>query len=52
MSSKIEWTDTTWSPVTGCTQITPGCAGCYAKTMSHRLKAMGQDKYRNAFDLI
>lgn len=49
--SKIEWTDTTWSPVTGCTQITPGCANCYAKTMSHRLKAMGRDKYRNAFEL-
>lgn len=37
MSTKIEWTDETWSPVTGCTQISEGCKNCYAKRMSKRL---------------
>lgn len=35
--SKIEWTDRTWSPVTGCTKVSPGCANCYAERMSKRL---------------
>ena len=35
--SKIEWTDVTWNPVTGCTKISPGCANCYAERMSKRL---------------
>jgi len=35
--TKIEWTDATWSPVTGCTKVSPGCDHCYAETMSHRL---------------
>lgn len=35
--SKIEWTDVTWNPVTGCSPISPGCANCYAKRMSKRL---------------
>ena len=35
--SKIEWTDTTWNPVTGCTKISPGCAHCYAERMAKRL---------------
>jgi len=29
--SRIEWTDATWNPVTGCTPISEGCANCYAK---------------------
>ena len=37
MSNKISWTDATWSPVTGCDPISPGCANCWAKRMSHRL---------------
>jgi protein gp37 len=49
--SDIEWTDETWNPVTGCTQISPGCENCYALRMSHRLKAMGVANYRNAFEL-
>jgi len=36
-NSKIEWTDATWSPVTGCTQISAGCKNCYAKRMARRL---------------
>ena len=39
--TKIEWTDKTWNPVTGCTKISQGCAHCYAEVMSRRLKAMG-----------
>ncbi len=36
--SKIEWTDATWNPVTGCTPISPGCAKCYAQRYLHRFK--------------
>jgi len=49
--SEIEWTDETWNPVTGCTQISPGCENCYALRMSRRLQAMGVDNYRNGFEL-
>jgi len=47
--SKIEWTGSTWNPVTGCTKISPGCQNCYAERMSKRLLAMGQKNYRNGF---
>jgi protein gp37 len=50
-ASTIEWTEATWNPVTGCTKISPGCKFCYAERMAHRLQAMGQDRYRNAFKL-
>jgi len=49
--SKIEWTDATWNPVTGCTKISAGCAHCYAERMAHRLKAMGQERYQNEFNV-
>jgi protein gp37 len=49
--SKIEWTDATWNPVTGCTKISAGCAHCYAERMAHRLKAMGQERYKNEFNV-
>jgi protein gp37 len=39
-NSAIEWTDTTWNPVVGCTKVSPGCAHCYAETMAKRIKAM------------
>ncbi len=48
-TSKIEWTDATWNPVTGCTKASAGCAHCYAEIMSRRLKAMGVPKYTNGF---
>jgi protein gp37 len=48
-NSQIEWTESTWNPVTGCTKISPGCAHCYAERMARRLKAMGQPNYRNGF---
>lgn len=49
--SKIEWTEQTWNPVTGCTKVSPGCKHCYAETMSKRLKAMGAPGYENGFQL-
>lgn len=49
--SKIEWTESTWNPITGCTKISTGCKFCYAEVMARRLKAMGQEKYRNGFKL-
>ena len=48
-NSKIEWTQCTWNPVTGCTKISIGCKNCYAERMARRLKAMGQPNYRNGF---
>jgi protein gp37 len=48
-NSKIEWTECTWNPVTGCTKISLGCLNCYAERMSRRLRAMGQPNYRNGF---
>jgi protein gp37 len=50
-NSRIEWTDATWNPVTGCTKISPGCKHCYAERLAMRLKAMGQANYRNGFKL-
>jgi len=46
-NSKIEWTECTWNPVTGCTKISEGCRHCYAERMARRLQAMGQANYRN-----
>ncbi|HRZ97494.1 MAG TPA: DUF5131 family protein [Paludibacter sp.] len=40
-TTKIEWTDKTWNPITGCTKHSAGCAHCYAEVMSHRHQAMG-----------
>ena len=47
--SKIEWTDATWNPVTGCNKVSPGCKLCYAERLAKRLKATGMVKYRNGF---
>ena len=49
--STIEWTESTWNPVTGCNKISPGSKNCYAERMAKRLKAMGQHNYRNGFKL-
>ena len=50
-NSTIEWTESTWNPVTGCTKISEGCAHCYAERMALRLKAMGQKNYVNGFQV-
>lgn len=47
--SCIEWTESTWNPVTGCTKVSPGCTHCYAERMAKRLQAMGQRNYLNGF---
>lgn len=49
--SHIEWTESTWNPVTGCTKISSGCKNCYAERMAKRLKAMGQAAYANGFEV-
>jgi len=49
--TKIEWTEMTWNPVTGCTKVSPGCTHCYAETMAKRLKAMGSPRYQQGFKL-
>lgn len=49
--SSIEWTESTWNPVTGCTKISSGCQHCYAEKMAIRLKAMGQPNYVNGFKI-
>jgi protein gp37 len=50
-ASRIEWTERTWNPVTGCTKVSPGCKNCYAETMARRLKAMGAAGYEDGFRL-
>jgi len=47
--SGIEWTESTWNPVTGCTKISPGCQHCYAERMTRRLQGMGLEKYAHGF---
>ena len=49
--SKIEWTESTWNPVTGCTKISAGCMNCYAERMAKRLQAMGQQNYLKGFEV-
>lgn len=49
--SKIEWTEQTWNPATGCTKLSPGCKHCYAETMASRLKAMRASGYESGFAL-
>jgi protein gp37 len=49
--SAIEWTGSTWNPVTGCNKVSAGCKNCYAERMAKRLQAMGQRNYSNGFEL-
>ena len=49
--STIEWTESTWNPVTGCNKISQGCKNCYAERMAKRLKLMGSERYKNEFEL-
>lgn len=44
-NSHIEWTDASWNCLAGCEAVSPGCANCYAATMTRRLEAMGQKDY-------
>jgi len=49
--SKIEWTERTWNPVTGCSKVSEGCYNCYAQKMANRLFSMGNPRYLNGFDV-
>ncbi|MDR3564633.1 MAG: phage Gp37/Gp68 family protein [Negativicutes bacterium] len=49
--SKIEWTEASWNPVTGCDKISDGCQNCYASRMAMRLHAMGNIRYKNSFSV-
>jgi protein gp37 len=51
-NSTIEWTEMTWNPTTGCTKVSAGCKYCYAEIMTRRLRAMGQEKYKDGFNII
>jgi protein gp37 len=49
--SSIEWTDSTWNPVTGCNKISPGCRHCYAETFAERWRGIPGHPYEQGFDL-
>ncbi len=49
--SRIEWTETTWNPVTGCSKVSPGCAHCYAETFAERWRGVPGHPYEDGFDL-
>ena len=50
-NTTIEWTESTWNPVTGCAKISAGCQHCYAERMAKRLQAMGQANYKDGFEV-
>ena len=50
-ASRIEWTEQTWNPTTGCTKVSDGCRHCYAEVMARRLHAIGVPGYENNFKL-
>lgn len=47
--SSIEWTDYTWSPVTGCSMVSTGCRNCYAKRMAEQFQRDGKPRYKHGF---
>jgi protein gp37 len=49
--SKIEWTDTTWNPLRGCTKVSPGCKHCYAEAFAERFRGVPGHPYEQGFDL-
>jgi len=51
INSRIEWTESTWNPVTGCSKVSSGCANCYAERIAKRLQAMGQRNYAKGFEV-
>lgn len=51
LQSTIEWTDATWNPVTGCTEVSPGCDHCYARTFAERWRGIPGHPYEQGFDL-
>ena len=51
LQSNIEWTDATWNPVTGCTEVSPGCDHCYAKIFAERWRGIAGHPYEQGFDI-
>jgi protein gp37 len=51
IKSAIEWTESTWNPITGCTKISPGCKHCYAETFAERWRGTPHHPYEQGFDL-
>lgn len=51
-NTAIEWTDTTWNPVTGCTKISPGCENCYAERFAERFRGVKDHPFEHGFDLV
>jgi protein gp37 len=51
IGTSIEWTESTWNPVTGCSKISAGCVNCYAERMARRLRAVGVPNYANGFEV-
>lgn len=51
IKSRIEWTQSTWNPITGCTKVSSGCKNCYAERMARRLQAMGKPSYQTGFQV-
>jgi protein gp37 len=49
--SKIEWTDSTWNPVRGCSKVSPGCKHCYAETFAERFRGVKNHPFEFGFDL-
>jgi protein gp37 len=49
--SRIEWTEATWNPVTGCSKVSPGCAHCYTETFAERWRGVPAYPYEKGFDL-
>jgi protein gp37 len=49
--SKIEWTDRTWNPVTGCTKVSPGCDNCYAERFAERFRGVPGHPFEHGFDI-
>jgi protein gp37 len=49
--STIEWTNSTWNPITGCTKISTGCDFCYAERFSERFRGVAGHPFENGFDL-
>jgi protein gp37 len=50
-NSKIEWTDSTWNPVRGCSKVSPGCKHCYAETLAERFRGVRGHPFEFGFDL-
>lgn len=50
-NSTIEWTDSTWNPVRGCTKVSPGCTRCYAESFAERFRGVPGHPYEQGFDL-